>query len=64
MCDLRGNPKVPAYGRYGGLFVRWGKSPKRRIVYTVRELDWIVPILDHYLTEVRPLLVSGDQAAI
>lgn len=55
---------MPAYGRYGGLFVRWGKSPKRRMVYTVRELDWIVPILDHYLTEVRPLLVSGDQAAI
>ncbi|HEY6425093.1 MAG TPA: tyrosine-type recombinase/integrase [Pseudonocardiaceae bacterium] len=69
VCDLRRNPKVAAYGRYGGLFVRWGKSskgspPKRRGVFTVRELDWIVPVLDHYLTEVRPLLAPTNHPAM
>jgi integrase/recombinase XerD len=37
VADLRRNPKVPAYGRLGAVFVRWGKSsngspPKRRTV--------------------------------
>ena len=40
VADLRHNPKIPEFGRYGGLFVRWGKSsrgsaPKRRTVLTV-----------------------------
>jgi integrase/recombinase XerD len=48
-ADLRHNPKVPEFGRFGGLFVRHGKSsrgspPKRRTVLTVPEMDWIVPI--------------------
>jgi site-specific recombinase XerD len=69
VSDLRRNPKVSAYGRYGGLFVRWGKSskgsqPKRRTVYTVPELDWIVPVLDYYLAEIRPLLAPGKHPAM
>ena len=28
VADLRANPKVPAFGRFGGLFVRWGKGSK------------------------------------
>lgn len=69
VCDLRRNPKVPAYGRYGALFVRWGKSskgspPKRRTVFTVPELDWIMPVLEHYLSEVRPLLAPGKHPAM
>jgi integrase len=54
LADLRHNPKVPSYRRCGGLFVRWGKSsnggaPKRRTVMTVPEMDWAVPVLEHYL---------------
>lgn len=67
--DWRRNPKVPAYGRFGGVFVRWGKSsngspPKRRTVFTVAEFDWIVPVLEHYLTEVRPLLAPAPHPAM
>jgi integrase len=25
LADLRHNPKIPAFGRYGGLFIRWGQ---------------------------------------
>jgi integrase/recombinase XerD len=36
LADLRHNPKAPAFGRFGALFVRWGKSsagsaPKRAL---------------------------------
>jgi hypothetical protein len=56
VTDLRHNPNAPQYRRYGGVFVRGGKSskgspPKRRTVFTVPEMDWIVEVLDHYLTE-------------
>jgi integrase/recombinase XerD len=45
LADQRRNPKPPAFGRYGALFVRWGKSsagspPKRRTVLLVHEMDW------------------------
>jgi len=69
LADLRRNPKAPQYGRYGALFVRWGKSsngspPKRRTVFTVPEMDWIVDVLDHYVTEVRPRFEVGNHPAI
>lgn len=43
--------------------VRHGKAsaggpPKRRTVLTVPEMGWIVETLEHYLQEVRPLLVA------
>ena len=64
IVDLRSNPKVPAYGRFGGLFVRHGKgshgdAPKRRTVLTVPEMDWIVGVLEHYVAEVRPCFQPG-----
>ena len=67
--DLRHNPKAPQYGRFGGVFVRWGKSskgspPKRRTVLTVPEMDWIVGVLDHYVTEVRPRFDVGNHPAL
>ena len=39
---------------YGAVFVRWGKSsngspPKRRTVLTVPEMDWVVPVLEHWI---------------
>ena len=66
---LRHNPKAPEYGRYGALFVRWGKSSngspaKRRTVFTVPEMDWIVDVLDHWLTEVRPQFEVGSHPAL
>ncbi len=69
LADLRRNPKAPGYGRYGALFVRWGKSsngspPKRRTVFTVPEMDWIVEVLDRYLAEVRPRFEVGNHPAL
>lgn len=68
-ADLRHNPKLAHLGAFGGLFVRCGKSsrgspPKRRTVLTVPEMDWIVPVLEHYLAEVRPRLPGGSQPAM
>jgi site-specific recombinase XerD len=68
LADLRHNPKTPDFGRYGALFVRFGKSsngspPKRRTVFTVPEMDWIVDVLDHYVTEVRPRFEVGQHPA-
>jgi integrase/recombinase XerD len=67
VADFRRNPKAPDYGRYGALFVRFGKSsnaspPKRRTVFTVPQMDWIVGVFDHYLTEVRPRFEGGHPA--
>ncbi|MGW7007343.1 tyrosine-type recombinase/integrase [Streptomyces sp. NPDC054933] len=67
--DLRRNPKMPKYGRYGAVFVRYGKSsrggpPKRRTVLTVPEFDWIVDVLDRYLDEVRTCFSPGKHPAI
>lgn len=69
LVDLRHNPKIGEYGRCGALFVRHGKSAnggpaKRRTVLTVPEMDWIVPVLDHWLDEVRPRLVPGQHPAL
>lgn len=69
LADLRYNPKVPAFGRCGGLFVRWGKSsrgsaPKRRTVLTVPEMDWIVAILEQWRDDVRPMFVVGSHPAL
>lgn len=69
VVDWRRNPKVPSYGRFGAVFVRFGKSskgspPRRRTVFTVAEFDWIVDVLEHYLTEVRPLLMPVKHPAM
>jgi integrase len=62
--DLRRNPKVPEYGAFGGVFVRWGKSspggqPKRRTVLLTPEMDWIVPVLQQWIDELRPRFGAG-----
>lgn len=67
LADLRSNPASPRYGQFGALFVRFGKSskggpPKRRTVLTVPELDWVVDVLEHYLTEVRPAFAVDHPA--
>lgn len=69
LADLRHNPKVPEFGRYGGLFVRWGKSsrgsaPKRRTVLTVPDMDWVVGVLEQWCDEIRPAFGAGAQPAL
>ncbi|MEV0261052.1 tyrosine-type recombinase/integrase [Streptomyces sp. NPDC050617] len=69
LADLRRNPKIAHYGKHGAVFVRWGKSskgspPKRRTVFTISEMDWIVGVLEHYLVEVRPRFSPGAHPAI
>ncbi|WP_239133783.1 tyrosine-type recombinase/integrase [Rugosimonospora africana] len=69
LADLRHNPSMPAFGRFGALFVRLakasrGSAPKRRTVLTVPEMDWIVAVLDEYLTEVRPRLAPAAHPAL
>jgi site-specific recombinase XerD len=64
LADLRRNPKVPAFGECGAVMVRWGKSsrsspPKRRTVLLVPEMDWVVPVLAQWLTEIRPRFAPG-----
>ncbi|MGY2011686.1 hypothetical protein ACW9HC_32340 [Nocardia gipuzkoensis] len=45
MVDLRRNPQVPRFGRFGCVSVRYGKPtrgglPKRRTVLLVGEMNW------------------------
>lgn len=67
VVDLRNNAKLPDFGRFGALSVRHGKAPrggpaKRRTVLTVPEMSWIVDVLDHYLTEIRPALAGSTRS--
>ena len=67
--DLRRNPSAPQFGRVGALFIRYGKSsrgapPKRRTVLTVPEMDWVVPLVEYWLDEVRPRFAPGNHPAL
>jgi site-specific recombinase XerD len=69
VTDLRHNPKAAQFDRFGAVLVRWGKSsrggpPKRRTVLTVPEMDWVVPVLQQWLDEVRPLFTPGAHPAL
>jgi site-specific recombinase XerD len=69
LADLRRAQKSPQYRQYGGLFVRYGKSSKggplkRRTVLTVPEMDWIVDVLDQWVTDIRPLFSPGSHPAL
>jgi integrase len=69
LADLRRAQKSPQYRQYGGLFVRYGKAskgspPKRRTVLTVPEMDWIVGVLDQWVTDIRPLFSPGSHPAL
>src|SRR6266511_200494 len=69
LADLRRNPTAAQFGRFGAMFVRFGKSsrggePKRRTVLTVPEMDWVVPVLEQWVDEIRPLLVPGQHPAL
>jgi site-specific recombinase XerD len=69
LADLRHNPKAPGFGRFGALFVRYGKSSrggpaKRRTVLLVPEMDWVVAVLEQWTGEARPLFDPGAHPAL
>lgn len=69
LFDFHYNPKVKSYGRFGSFHVRLGKArpggpARRRIAHTVPELDWIVDVLEQYITDVRPLFKPGNHPAL
>jgi hypothetical protein len=60
---------VPQFVGYGAVFVRWGKSsngspPKRRTVLTAPEMDWVVPVLQQWVEELRTLFAPGNHPAM
>jgi site-specific recombinase XerD len=57
---------MPAWGTYGAVHVRYGKSsrgsaPRRRTVLAVPEFDWVVQGLAQCVEQVRPLLHPGSR---
>ena len=69
VADLRRNPRAGQFGRFGALFVRFGKgtagsAPKRRTVLLVPEMDWVLEVLSQWLEVVRPLLGPGAHPAL
>ncbi len=69
VADLRRNPRMPGYGPFGSVHVRYGKAvkgspPRRRMVLTVPEMDWVVGLLAEWVEQLRPALVPGESAAL
>jgi site-specific recombinase XerD len=69
VADFRFSPKMSRYGQFGSVVVRYGKGsrgspPKRRVVLTVPEMDWVVPVLEHWTGEVRPRLAPRGHPAV
>jgi integrase/recombinase XerC len=65
--DFRPHPKLPEFGGFGQVHVRWGKSkrgggPQRRTVLSV--FDWAVEVIEQYLAEIRPCFGSPDHPAV
>ena len=64
--DLRPNPRMPAWGAFGAVHVRYAKSrrgsaPRRRTVLAVPEFDWAVEGLRQWVEQARPLLRPGSR---
>jgi integrase/recombinase XerC len=69
LVDLRRNHKAPAFGDVGCLMVRFGKAhkgapAKRRTVLTVPEMDWVVDVVQDWLTDLRPQFGPGRHPAL
>jgi integrase len=67
VVDFRTHPKLPEFGAFGQLHVRWGKAkrgggPQRRTVLTV--FDWAVEVIEQYVREVRPAFGAGEHPAL
>ncbi len=62
--DWRRQAKLPEFGDYAALAVRWGKAsagqpPRRRMVISV--WPWAVQTVEFYLATVRPLFYVGRE---
>ncbi len=69
VVDLRPNPHVPTWGTYGAVHVRYGKAirggvPRRRLVLTVPEFDWVIPGLAQWVDLARPILNPGNHPGL
>lgn len=69
VVDFRRNARVAKYGTFGSVQVRYGKAsrgspPKRRTVLTVPEMDWVVPLLEQWSDELRPVFDPGAHPAL
>lgn len=68
LTDFGPNPHVPAYGMFGAVTVRWakgtaGSGPRRRTVLTVPEFDWVVPMMQAWLSPGRrDRFVTADRS--
>lgn len=65
--DLGINPRVPEFGDYGAVYVRFGKAPrggapKRRTVLTV--MPWSVEVLREWVEEIRPIFPRATYVAL
>ena len=66
LADLRPNPRMPAWGTFGAVHVRYaksrrGSSPRRRTVLAVPEFDWVIDGLRQWVDHGRPLLSPGNR---
>lgn len=67
--DFGPNPHVESFGRFGSLQVRWakgtkGSGPRRRTVLTVPEFDWVVGLLEYWLSpDGRKRFPTADRSA-
>jgi integrase/recombinase XerC len=66
IADLRPNPRMPQWGTYGAVHVRYAKSsrgsaPRRRTVLAVPEFDWVIDGMTQWVEQARPLLRPGPR---
>lgn len=69
VADLRPNPQVREWGRYGSLHVRYGKAvkggpPRRRTVLAVPEFDWAIDGMRQWAEQARPRLEPRAHPAL
>lgn len=69
VADLHYNARVPKWGRYAALHVRFGKAagggaPRRRTVLLVPHLSWWVEGMTQWVEQGRPLFAPGDLPAL
>ncbi|WP_181069249.1 tyrosine-type recombinase/integrase [Rathayibacter sp. AY1C5] len=69
VTDLHPNPEAPAWGTYGMVHVRHGKSrrggpARRRSVLAVPEFEWAIHGLRQWVEQARPLYGETDSSAL
>ncbi len=69
VADLRPNPRMPQWGTFGAVHVRYAKSsrgstPRRRTVLAVPEFDWAIDGLRQWVEQARPLLRPGPRGEL